>query len=121
MTGRPEFTSSDAQRAQVKVMAAFGVPQDDIAKVIGCSAPTLRKHFWAELETAAIEANSKVAQSLFRKAVEGTGKEAVTACIFWLKCRAGWRDVAIEPGKKEQIETIARAAEHGTDWERLLN
>lgn len=121
MAGRPEFTPTEPQRAQVKAMAAYGVPQDDIATVIGCSSPTLRKHFWSELDTAAIEANAKVAQSLFRKAVEGTGKEAVTACIFWLKCRAGWRDVAIEPGKKEQAETIARTAEHGTEWEALLN
>lgn len=121
MTGRPEFIPTDAQRTQVKAMAAYGVPQDDIAKVIGCSAPTLRKHFWQELETAAIEANAKVAQSLFRKAVEGSGKESVTAAIFWLKCRAGWRDVAIEPGKKEQLEAIARTAERGTDWDQLLN
>ena len=121
MAGRPEFTPTDAHRVQVKAMAAYGVPQDDIAKVIGCSAPTLRKCFWAELETAAVEANAKVAQSLFRKAVEGSGKESVTAAIFWLKCRAGWRDVAIEPGKKEQLETIARTAERGTDWESLLN
>ena len=121
MTGRPEFTPTEAQRAQVKAMAAYGVPQDDIAKVIGCSSPTLRKHFWSELDTAAIEANTRVAQSLFRKAVEGTGKEAVTAAIFWLKCRAGWRDVATEPGKKEQLETIAQTAERGTDWDQLLN
>ncbi len=89
MAGRPEFQPTDAQRAQVKAMAAYGVPQDDIVKVVGCSPPTLRKHSWPELDTAAIEANAKVAQSLFRKAVDCTRKEAVIACIFWLKCRTG--------------------------------
>ena len=121
MAGRPEFKPTDAQRTQVKAMAAYGVPQEDIAKVIGCSPVTLRKHCWQELEIAAIEANAKVAQSLFRKAVDGTGKESVTAAIFWLKCRAGWRDVAPEPGKKEQAEALARTIERGTDWESLLN
>ncbi len=121
MAGRPEFKATDAQREQVKAMAAYGVPRDDIARVIGCSAPTLAKHFWNELEVAAIEANAKVAQSLFRKAVEGTGKESVTAAIFWLKCRAGWRDVSLEPGKKEQAEAFARKSHEGSDWEGLLN
>ncbi len=119
MTGRPEFAPTDTQRAQVKAMAAYGVPQDDIAKVIGCSSPTLRKHFHAELETAAVEANAKVAQSLFRKAVEGTGKESVTACIFWLKCRAGWRDVAVDTDR--QPAARPRDSEVDKEWEALLN
>lgn len=114
--GRPEFKPTAAQRAQVKAMAAYGVPQFDIANVIGCTPPTLRKYFWNELETAATEANTKVAQTLFRTATEGTGKEAVTACIFWLKCRAGWRDVSTEPGKKEIAQESALSAGRGTDW-----
>lgn len=114
--GRPEFQPTAAQRAQVKAMAAYGVPQFDIGKVVGCSDATLRKHFWQELETAAAEANAKVAQTLFRTATEGTGKEAVTACIFWLKCRAGWRDVSGEPGKKEIAQEAASTAGQGTDW-----
>jgi hypothetical protein len=114
--GRPEFKPTAAQRAQVKAMAAYGVPQFDIASVIGCTPPTLRKHFWREIETAAVEANAKVAQTLFRVATEGTGKESVTACIFWLKCRAGWRDVSTEPGKKEGQREAATSAGFGTDW-----
>jgi hypothetical protein len=49
-------------------------------------------------------------------ATEGTGKEAVTACIFWLKCRAGWRDVSVDPGKKEGQRLAATSAGRGTDW-----
>ena len=37
-------------------------------------------------------ANSMVAQALFSKAVGG-GQQSVTAAIFWLKCRAGWKPV----------------------------
>lgn len=114
--GRPEFQPTDTMRSTVKAMAAYGVPQDDIGRVVGCSPPTLRKYFWTELETAATEANAKVAQTLFRTATEGKGKEAVTAAIFWLKCRAGWRDVSFEGGKKEELQRAAQTAGAGSDW-----
>ncbi len=98
-------------------MAAYGVPQFDIAKVIGISPPTLRKYFWQEIEIAGVEANAKVAQTLFRKATEGTGKESITACIFWLKCRAGWREAGADiTGKKEQIAEAVKTAGVDTEW-----
>lgn len=115
--GRPEFEPTETQRAQVKAMAAYGVPQHDIATVIGISAPTLRKHFWHELETGGIEANAKVAQTLFRKAIEGNSKESVTAAIFWLKCRAGWREAdRREDGKKDEAAAAALTASQSGEW-----
>lgn len=116
--GRPKFAPTVAQRAQVKAMAAYGIPQTDIGLVIGCDPKTLRLHFQTELETGLAEANAKVAQSLFQRATGGVGKEAVTACIFWLKCRAGWRDQPVElsVGKKEQAQAAADTAGVGTGW-----
>jgi hypothetical protein len=35
-----------------------------------------------------------VAENLFRKAT-GEGREAVTAALFWLKTRAGWKETAV--------------------------
>jgi hypothetical protein len=122
MRGRPAFAPTDDQRRQVKAMAAYGVPQGDIATVLNIDAKTLRKHFWIELQTGSIEANAKVAQSLFQRATTEKGSAGVTAAIFWLKTRAGWREQAAEEvGKKEQREIVARTAERGTDWEALLN
>jgi hypothetical protein len=122
MRGRPAFAPTDDQRRQVKAMAAYGVPQGDIATVLNIDAKTLRKHFWVELQTGSIEANAKVAQSLFQRATTEKGSAGVTAAIFWLKTRAGWREQqAEELGKKEQREIVARTAERGTDWEALLN
>lgn len=121
--GRPAFAPTDRDRATVKSMSAFGIPEYEIAKVIGITPPTLRKHFWQELEVGHIEANAKVAQSLFRKAT-GDGNQSVQAAIFWLKCRAGWRDRVAEDeplGKKEQRALEAKHAERGTDWETLLD
>lgn len=122
--GRPAFEPTEKDRATAKMMAAFGIPQYDIAKVIGVSEPTLRKHFRDELEVAHIEATAKVAQNLFRKAT-GDGKEAVAAAIFWLRARGGWRDRDPAPvdegGKKEQRDRFAHTAERGTRWEKLLD
>lgn len=83
------FQPTEEQRRTVKSMAGFGIPQADIAAVIGINPETLRKHFRHELDVAMAEANARVAGSLFRLATEG---ENVTAAIFWLKCRAGWKE-----------------------------
>ena len=53
------------------------------------------------------------------------GREAVTAAIFWLKVRAGWREpVGVREypmGKKEARELAAKTAGVGTEWEELLH
>lgn len=121
--GRPAFQPTDAQRRQVESMAGFGIPHDDIAKVLQIDAKTLRKHFPDELEMGHIKANTAVARNLFRIAT-GNGREAVTAAIFWTKTRMGWNDrpagSADAPGKKEQRETDAATAQEGTEWEAVL-
>ncbi len=76
-------------------MAAYGIPQDEIARVVGITKPTLEKHYRTELDRAEMETNAKVAESLFRKAT-GDGAQAVTAAIFWLKTRARWKEPTLE-------------------------
>jgi hypothetical protein len=65
-----------------------------------------------------------VAGNLYRIAT-GSGREAVTAAIFWLKTRAGWCDsVPIRQyplGRKEARQLAAETAAIGTDWEDLLH
>jgi hypothetical protein len=76
---------------QVEAMAAYGVPEADVARVLDIDPKTLRKHYRGELDTGHVKATAKVAESLFRKAT-GDGSEAVIAAIFWLKTRGGWRE-----------------------------
>ena len=76
-------------------MAACGVPEVDIARVVDIDPKTLRKHYRDELDTGQIKATAKVAESLFRKAT-GEGREAVVAAIFWLKTRAGWKETSVQ-------------------------
>jgi hypothetical protein len=119
--GRKPHEPTEQGRKQVEAMASYGVPLVDIARVLGVSAPTVAKWYPYEIETGHIKANSMVAQSLYNKAM-GNGQGAVTACIFWLKCRAGW----VEPkpwdheqqyvGKKELQQQAAATAGAATEW-----
>ncbi len=87
----------------VHAMAGYGVPQDDIAVVIGITSRTLRKHFRHELDVAVIEANRRVAQCLFKQA---TTPGNIGASIFWLKARAGWREKQVEPPPEEPSKLL---------------
>jgi hypothetical protein len=97
--GRPAYAPSDEERRKVKALAAYGNTQDEIAGVIGMSARSLRKHFREELDRGVVEANSQVSQSLFKEAVNGN----VTAAIFWLKCRAKWRERSDPDARPTQV------------------
>jgi thiamine pyrophosphate-dependent acetolactate synthase large subunit-like protein len=92
--GAPAFCPTDEQRRLVHAMAGYGVPQDDIALVIGITSRTMRKHFRHELDVAVIEANTRVAQCLYKQATQPGN---IAATIFWLKARAGWREKHPEP------------------------
>ena len=85
---RKAFVVTDAMREQVRHLAGIGVPQADIATVIGCAPKTLRKCFRDELDRGVAEANATVAGYLFASAKRGN----VPAQIFWLKSRANWRE-----------------------------
>ena len=91
MSGRPPFEPTDKQRAQVEKLAGFGVPQDDIATILGISAPTLRIHFRQSLDMGVAKANAKIGQTLFQQAMKGN----VAAAIFWAKARMGWRETHV--------------------------
>jgi hypothetical protein len=73
----------------VRAMAGFGVPQDDIAVLLDIDVKTLHQHFQRDLDRGTIEATAKVAQTLFQMA---TVDKNVSAAIFWMKARGGWRE-----------------------------
>ena len=95
MVTRPSFKPTEEERKLVSQMCAVGIPQESICLVVrdGIDDKTLRKHFRRELDTSKIIANTKVAGSLYNKAINGdTGASA-----FWLKTQCGWKE-------KSQIE-----------------
>jgi len=85
---RTAFVVNDVLREKVRHLAGLGVPQDDIARIIGCAPKTLRQRCRDELDRGVAEANATISGSLFGAAKGGN----VTAQIFWLKTRARWRE-----------------------------
>lgn len=85
----PAHAPTDQQRATVKAMSAYGIPQEQIARVINIDSKTLRLHYRDELDLGVIEANAKVAETLFK---QGTRDGNTTALIWWTKSRMGWRE-----------------------------
>jgi hypothetical protein len=92
--GRKAHQPDPVTRRQVEAMAAYGIPEADIAMVIEIDPKTLRRHYRKELGTGHIKANTKVAENLYRKAT-GDGRESVVAAIFWLKTRARWKETTV--------------------------
>lgn len=125
--GRPEWEPTQQQRNMIEAMSGYGLQDYEIAKVLEVSGPTLRKHCWRELELGHLKMNAKVAQSLFKITQDPKNPKQAAACMFWMKCRAGWREmdplVPREPplGKKEQADRDAQTADEGTEWDGLLN
>ena len=112
--GRKAHNPEPGQRKQVEAMAGYGVPEAEIACVLEIDPKTLRRHYRSELDKGHIKANSRVAESLYRKATTD-GSQSVTAAIFWLKTRAGWRETSAhqltgrDGGPIRVVETDARA------------
>src|SRR5947209_18669433 len=94
---RKAFVVNDAQRERVRYLAGVGVPQDDIAKIIGCAPKTLRKRFRDDLDRGVAEANATMCGFLFAAAKAGS----IPAIIFWLKTRAHW----LEPLASDPVPT----------------
>ena len=92
--GRKPHQPDPVARRQVEAMAAYGIPEADIATVIEIDPKTLRRHYRKELDTGHIKDNTRVAENLYRKAT-GDGRESVVAAIFWLKTRARWKETTV--------------------------
>ena len=121
---RPAHQPDDMLRRQVEAMAGYGVPEAEIAGMVGVDPKTLRKHYRNELAFGHTKANAKVAENLFRKAT-GEGRESVIAAIFWLKARGRWEETSVNEhsgldGKPiEQVHEIRRIIISPPDWKEI--
>lgn len=92
---------TDATRAQVKSLASFGIPREDIAQYMEMTEKTLKKHYDDEIRIGRAKTNAAVGQFLGRMATgqamkdkdnPATRKECLTAAIFWSKVRMGFSE-----------------------------
>jgi hypothetical protein len=89
--GRPKHEPTDDTLKLARTLSGYGVPQDEIARQIGINQDTLRNYYRDELDAGIAQANAKVAQSLYQKAI-GDGPQSASSAMFWLKTRAQWKD-----------------------------
>lgn len=86
--GRPPHERKEVDVSRIERMVAYGIPQEQIAAIMGMSAPTLRKHYADALENGKAKVVTEVAESLYETAVAGD----VQAQKFFLSSRAGWSE-----------------------------
>lgn len=108
-------------RRQVELMSAYGIPRPSIANIIGISLGTLEARYDDELVHGPQRATIQVAHRLFDTATRGEGKEALTAMIFWLKTRGGWREtVSVNHSGSIEHDHTHRAISHEERAARVL-
>ena len=122
--GRPRYKPSDENGKQVEMLAGIGVPEEMIARMMGIDKKTLLKYYRHEIDNGAAKATAKVAKRLFDIAMSDS-KEALTACIFWLKCRARWStldgpetQINLNSNVQNNTAIIAREPDQLKDFKR---
>lgn len=99
--GRKPYKTTAKDRQLVETMIGFGIPAEDVAKVIGISRTTLDRHYKPQIELGVTKVNARVAGFLFTNAEKGN----VTAQIFWLKTRARWRETPVDINHSGHVGT----------------
>jgi hypothetical protein len=118
--GRPAHVPTASTRKYVEALASYGIPEEDIARVVGVARVTLRAHYRDELLTGQTRTNAKVAGFLFKAAEKGN----VAAMTFWLKCRANWHEPRApadeELGKKAAAVVAAQRPDNSSEFGKVL-
>lgn len=120
--GKPLFKPTDEQRKHVETLAGLGLRHDEIRLLVenpttgkAIDADTLARHFSIELARGGPKLAAQIAQSIARKAL-GDGNQAVTAAIWFSKCRMGWKErVAVDVDIKSGV-LISPAGMSPEDW-----
>jgi len=109
----PKIVNKTEENARmVTQLSGLGLPHEQICSILNISKPSLYKYYQEELLNGKAKANAKVAENLFKIAT-GTGREAVTACLFWLKCQAKWHE--------KQIVEIQDGTEQDDKFRQLIS
>ncbi len=101
---------TDKLRAQVSSLKSFGHTHEEIAAYFDIDDMTLVKYYKRELDTACINANSAIANKLFRKAHD---QDNLDAQKFWLKTRARWREPKDDDNRDTLIEQLIKQLQNG--------
>lgn len=115
--GRKAHKPDALHRRQVEAMAGYGVPEADIARYRNRRQDS-PKALPRRTGYRPHQGDDQGRGDLYRKAT-GEGREAVTAAIFWLKTRAGWKETVVQETKAE-VRYVARMPLPVTDMDDWL-
>ena len=102
---------TEENERMVTQLSGLGLPHEQICSILNISKPSLYKYYQEELIKGKATANAKISENLFKIAT-GTGREAVTACIFWLKTQARWTE--------KQVLEIQDGTEQDDKFKQLI-
>ena len=101
---RNTIGSANNKRELAKNLAAHGFSNEEVGVSVGVkSAQILKQRFGPAMEVGVIEANFKVAKTVFEMATSG---KSASAAIFWLRSRAGWMGKAEDYAYSEDVEMV---------------
>lgn len=85
---------------------ATGMTQVEIARAVGISDSTLRAHYAEELADGGKKLLMGIAGNLARIAQDYNHPRAVTAAIFWLKTKGGFKEDGPPTGDDEKPQKV---------------
>jgi hypothetical protein len=97
---RPRYILTPEDQRRVRELAVIGLPDDDIASLLQLSVSKLRKLFKHELEQGGAAGREEAIRTLHSIAVAG---QNISALLFLLKARCGWRDTGPLPSPNEVV------------------
>jgi len=116
--GNPPWIPDAQILKKVEQMASDGMYEKDIAACIGISVSTYmaKKHEFPELAEAVKRGNSKGVQ-FATECLRVLMPDNLTAIIFYLKCKAGWKDdgTNVGAGGGRDTEASTRAVRAALD------
>jgi hypothetical protein len=107
---KPPHEPTSQTTAEVRALATFGVPQEQIADYLDIDAKTLRKYYRAELDNSKLAVRARVSAFLVNAAtgaaltqdVGATYSDCLRAAMFYGKTQMGLADARAPLTEDEQ-------------------
>ena len=116
--GRPWHRVTKESRRVVLEAIGLGLQQTNVARMLGISDRTLRKHYREEIDIAVDKINFDVARALYLRA--SSGKDTI-ASIYFTKARLGWKETSSQEAPLPQkIEVTFALPESVTEEKKEM-
>ncbi len=128
--GRPPHIVTEENRIKVMMLLAIGRTDERIAAALGITKPTLKKHYFRELqsrEDALERLKASHLMMLYREAANGNAScikqlgEEIRRLEFVPAVPGAEQANPETLGKKAQADADAKTAHEATSWKGLLN